>query len=39
MRAAFVGFGEVNTPAEIILKKCRDAEAGLKAEGLDLASV
>ncbi len=21
MRAAFVGFGEVNTPAEIILKK------------------
>ena len=39
MRAAFVGFGEVNTPAEIILKKCRDAEAGLKAEGLDLVSV
>ncbi len=39
MRAAFVGFGEVNTPAEIILKKCQDAEAGLKAEGLDLVSV
>lgn len=39
MRAAFVGFGEVNTPAEIILKKCRDAEAGLKAEGLDMVSV
>lgn len=39
MRAAFVGFGEVNTPAEIILRKCRDAEAGLKAEGLDLVSV
>lgn len=39
MRAAFVGFGEVNTPAEIILKKCKDAEAGLKAEGLDLLSV
>ncbi len=39
MRAAFVGFGEVNTPAEIILKKCQDAEAGLKAEGLDMVSV
>ena len=39
MRAAFVGFGEVNTPAEIILKKCRDAEAGLKTEGLDMVSV
>lgn len=25
-KIAFVGFGEVNTPAEIILKKCADAE-------------
>ncbi len=39
MRAAFVGFGEVNTPAEIILKKCSEAEAALKKEGLDLLSV
>ena len=39
VKAAFVGFGEVNTPAEIILKKCTDAEAALKAEGLDLISV
>ena len=39
VRAAFVGFGEVNTPSEIILKKCTDAEAALKAEGLDLVSV
>lgn len=29
IKAAFVGFGEVNTPAEIIVKKCRDAEASL----------
>jgi len=38
-KAAFVGFGEVNTPADIIIKKCKEAEAGLKAEGLDLISV
>ncbi len=38
-KVAFVGFGEVNTPADIIIKKCKDAEAGLKAEGLDLLSV
>ena len=25
-KVAFVGFGEVNTPAEIILKQCTDAE-------------
>lgn len=39
IKAAFVGFGEVNTPAEIIVKKCRDAEASLQKEGLDLISV
>lgn len=39
VKAAFVGFGEVNTPAEIILKKCQDAENSLKKEGLDLISV
>ena len=38
-KVAFVGFGEVNTPAEIIVKKCADAEASLKKEGLDLISV
>ena len=37
--AALVGFGEVNTPAEIIVKKCNDAEASLLKEGLDLISV
>ncbi len=38
-KIAFVGFGEVNTPADIILRKCTAAEAALKAEGLDLISV
>ena len=38
-KTAFIGFGEVNTPIEIIIKKCRAAEEGLKAEGLDLVSV
>ncbi|MBR3762572.1 MAG: hypothetical protein IKK59_07500 [Lachnospiraceae bacterium] len=39
IKAAFVGFGEVNTPAEIIVKKCKDAEVSLIKEGLDLISV
>jgi len=39
VKAAFVGFGEVNTPKEIIVKKCADAEKALKAEGMDLISV
>ncbi len=39
VKAAFLGFGEVNTPKEIIVKKCQDAEANLKKEGLDLISV
>lgn len=39
MRAAFVGFGEVNTPIDIIINKCKAAEEALKAEGMDLLSV
>ena len=39
MKAAFVGFGEVNTPKEIIVNKCKAAEAGLIAEGAELISV
>ncbi len=39
IKAAFVGFGEVNTPAEIIVKKCKEAEASLQKEGLELISV
>ncbi len=38
-KIAFVGFGEVNTPIDIIINKCKAAEDGLKNEGLDLISV
>lgn len=38
-KTAFVGFGEVNTPIEIIVDKCKQAQAGLEKEGLDLISV
>jgi len=38
-KTAFVGFGEVNTPIDIIINKCKAAEEGLKKEGLDLISV
>lgn len=39
MKAGFVGFGEVNTPSEIIMKKCDAAAAALREEGLSLVSV
>ena len=38
-KIAFIGFGEVNTPVEVVIRKCSAAEAALKAEGLDLVSV
>ena len=38
-KTAFVGFGEVNTPIDIILNKCKAAESDLRAQGLDLISV
>ena len=38
-KVAFVGFGEVNTPIDIIVNKCTAAEQALKNEGLDLLSV
>ncbi len=38
-KTAFIGFGEVNTPIDIIINKCKTAEEGLKSEGLDLISV
>lgn len=38
-KAAFVGFGEVNTPAELIVNKCAAAEKALLAEGLEVFSV
>ena len=39
VKAAFVGFGEVNTPIDIIVNKCKAAEEGLKKEGMELVSV
>ena len=38
-KAAFVGFGEVNTPKDIIIKKCRAAESAIIKEGEELVSV
>lgn len=38
-KVAFVGFGEVNTPIDIIVNKCKAAEESLKKEGLELVSV
>ena len=39
MKAGFVGFGEVNTPTEIIVRKCAAAAEALKQEGVSLVSV
>ena len=36
IRAGFVGFGEVNTPREIIERKCAEAQRSLEAEGIEL---
>ena len=38
-KTAFIGFGEVNTPKDIIVRKCKAAEAALLSEGLELVSV
>ena len=38
-KTAFIGFGEVNTPVDIIINKCKAAEAALQAEGVELVSV
>lgn len=38
-KTGFVGFGEVNTPVEVILRKCKAAEQALRQEGLELVSV
>ncbi len=38
-KIAFVGFGEVNTPIDIIVKKCEKAAADLKATGAELIEV
>ena len=38
-KAAFLGFGEVNTPAQLIIDKCAKAAADLERAGLDLLKV
>lgn len=38
-KTAFLGFGEVNTPKEIIINKCKKAEESLLNKGLELISV
>lgn len=39
VRAAFVGFGEVNTPADIIIQKCAAAADALEKENVELIRV
>jgi hypothetical protein len=39
IKAGFVGFGEVNTPKEIIINKCESAAKSLKDQGLALVEV
>ncbi|MFA6290246.1 MAG: hypothetical protein WC637_00620 [Victivallales bacterium] len=36
IRAGFVGFGEVNTPKEFIVKRCAEAAKMLERNGMDL---
>ena len=38
-KVAFVGFGEVNTPIDIIIRKCEKAANDLEKEGLELIKV
>ena len=37
-KCAFLGFGEVNTPVDVIIRKCSAAEAELKQAGVDTLS-
>lgn len=37
-KCAFLGFGEVNTPVDFIIRKCSAAEAALRAKGVELLS-
>ncbi|MBQ9544934.1 MAG: hypothetical protein IJV00_07400 [Clostridia bacterium] len=39
VKAAFVGFGEVNTPVDIIVRKCEQAKKELEEKGIELVSV
>ena len=35
-RIGFVGFGEINTPVDVVIRKCSAAAAALEGEGLEL---
>ncbi len=39
VKAAFLGFGEVNTPIDIIVRKCEGAARELRERGLELIEV
>ncbi len=39
IKGAFIGFGEVNTPKDIIINKCKKASDALKLEGIELLEV
>ena len=36
IKAGFVGFGEINTPKDIIVRKCNQARKHIEAEGIEL---
>ena len=38
-KTAFLGFGEVNTPAQLIIDKCAKAAADLEQAGMELIKV
>lgn len=38
-KIGFIGFGEINTPREVIVRKCAAAEAALRKQGVELVSV
>ncbi len=38
-KTAFIGFGEINTPVDVVIRKCKAAAEALKGEGLDLYEV
>ena len=38
-KIGFIGFGEINTPVDVVVRKCKAAAEALKEEGLDLYEV
>lgn len=39
IKGAFIGFGEVNTPKDLIVTKCKNAAKALKNQGMELIEV